>query len=95
MQLSNGGVVLDKHEKMFLSLGPEFTILENLDMRTIKGEFQTALTKIRWSRMGKEPEEYPREIDEQAAKEEEDIEKICFLENRVYAEEENKVSMEK
>ena len=45
--------------------------------------------------MGKEPEEYPREIDEVEAKEEEDIEKISFLENRVYAEEENKVRMEK
>ena len=47
---------------MYLSLGPEFTILDKIDYRKIKGEFQAALTKIRWSRFGKEPEEVLREM---------------------------------
>ena len=42
---------------MVLSLGPEFTVLDKIDQRKIKGEFQATLTKIRWSRLGKEQEE--------------------------------------
>ena len=80
-----GDVKLDKQEKMFLTLGPEFTVLERLDYAKIKTEFQIALTKVRWLRMGKEPEEIVREIDDKEAAEEEEIEKISFLENRVYA----------
>ena len=67
-----GGVKLDKQEKMFLSLGPEFTVLDKLDYTKIKGEFQIALTKIRWARMGKEPEEVNREISDKEIEEEDE-----------------------
>ena len=90
-----GNVKLDKQERMFLSLGPEFTVLDRIDQRKIKGEFQAALTKIRWSRLGKEPEEVLREVEDNELKEEEDIDKISFLENRVFDEEAKTVRMEK
>ena len=65
MVTTYGGVELDSQEMQFLALGPEFTILEKIDKRKMKVNFQTALTKIRWSRMGKDPSEIVREMSEQ------------------------------
>ena len=86
-----GDIKLDNQEKQYLSLGPEFTVLEKLDRRKIKSEFQSALTKIRWSRMGKETSEVRREVEEKELEEEEQIEKQVHLNQRVYEEENNQV----
>ena len=45
--------------------------------------------------MGQEPEEIAREIEDTLVQEEEHIEKIAFLENRVFAEENKTVRLEK
>ena len=45
--------------------------------------------------MGKEPEELEREMEDIALQEEEEIEKITFLENKVFSEETNTVRLEK
>ena len=57
-----GEVELDSQERQFLALGPEFTMLENIERRKLKVNFQTALTKIRWSSVPhwKEPQRRSR-----------------------------------
>ena len=47
-----GGVQLDRDEKDFLKLSPEFTLLEDINMRQMKTDIQICPTKVRWSRMG-------------------------------------------
>ena len=42
-----GEVELDSQERQFLALGPEFTMLEKIEKRKLKVNFQTALKKIR------------------------------------------------
>ena len=48
-----GGIELDKDEKEFLSLGPDFAIFEPLKRQKAAKEFLMATTKIRWDIMGK------------------------------------------
>ena len=54
------GVELNKDKINFLELGPEFLVLEDINMDEVKAEFLTMVIKIRWERMGKEPEEIKR-----------------------------------
>ena len=65
-----GEVYLDKDEASFLQLGPNFLVLEEINMDKVKAEFLTALNKIRWEILGKEPDEikcykYRYSIEEQ------------------------------
>ena len=55
-----GGVQLRNKEKLYLMLGPDFTVTEDLDMVRIRKDFQTTQTKVRWGRMGRDPEEVVR-----------------------------------
>ena len=61
-----GGIELDKDEESFLSLGPDFSLYEELSQKRIEKDFLIAAMKIRWARMGKPPEEikYERKIEE-------------------------------
>ena len=52
-----GGVELTKAERRFLSLGPLFPLMEDLQEETMSQDFLTGLTKLRWGRMGKDLEE--------------------------------------
>ena len=49
-----GDVQLTSQERKFLSLGPYFPLMENLDRETAAQDFLTAITKVRWERMGLE-----------------------------------------
>ena len=42
-----GNVELDKGERAFLLLGPDFALLQDIDMKDVKVDFLTALMKIR------------------------------------------------
>ena len=55
-----GNVTLDANEVKFLELGPNFAMMEDLNLDNIRTEFMIALTKIRWGRMGKEENEVVR-----------------------------------
>ena len=52
-----GGVQLDKDEKAFLSLGPDFSLLEELELESARLDFRIGVTKVRWQRMGLDPSE--------------------------------------
>ena len=52
-----GGVELTKVERIFLSLQPLFPLMEDLKEETTAQDFVTGFTKVRWVRMGKEPED--------------------------------------
>ena len=58
-------------------------------------DFLTGLTKVRWGRMGMEPEEIMRYKDEQTVEEEEKVEEVVFLENRKHNEERRTVNLGK
>ena len=53
-------VSLDPCEEKFFELGPNFAMMEDLDIDRIKRYFLISLTKIRWGRMGKEESEVVR-----------------------------------
>ena len=67
-----GEVELSKNEKKFLSLGPLFPLMENLKEEIADHDFLTGLTKVRWGRMGMEPDEIVRYKEEETVEEEED-----------------------
>ena len=78
-----GDIELDKDEKSFLALGPDFSIYDVLKMEKIEKEIQITATKIPWSRMGKEPGDitYNRNLEDII--EEEEAEKLVNLNKRV------------
>ena len=44
-----GNIELDKDEKAFLALGPDFAIFDDLKMEKIEKEIQITATKVRWA----------------------------------------------
>ena len=78
-----GETQLDNNEKNFLELGPYFAMYDDIDEDEVKGDFLTSLTKIRWDRMGKEPEEILRWRNEEDIKEEEEIDIIANSDRRI------------
>ena len=55
-----GSVELDKDEMSFLSLGPDFLLVEDLCLEKAKLDFDIAVTKVKWQRMGLDPCEVVR-----------------------------------
>ena len=51
-----GDIELSEQERKFLILGPRFPLMENLKEEIAAQDFLTGLTKVRWGRMGMEPE---------------------------------------
>ena len=88
-----GEVELSKAERKFLNLGPQFPLMEELKEEIAAQDFLTGLTKVRWGRMGKEPNEIVRYKDVQELEEEEKIDGIAFCETREFREEDRKVSL--
>ena len=88
-----GEVQLDNQERKFLSLGPHFSLLEQLQIKQFKVDFQTALTKVRWARHGLETEEVQRYKLETEMEEEEKLERMVHLEQRQFKEETKEVDL--
>ena len=69
-----GEVDLSPQERKFLALGPGFPLMERLDANQIERDYLTALTKVRWTRMGLETSEVQRYVTEKEEEEEEKME---------------------
>ena len=80
-------IELDEDERLLLLLGPDFDVLDVVTTARAAREFLIALTKIRWSRMGRTEEEIMRFIDEELEKDEIEIERETFLTERTFREE--------
>ena len=68
-----GKIELEEGEKKFLELGPEFALLEDINLEDVKKDILIALTKVRWGRLGKDTEEVKRYRDKEEVEEEERI----------------------
>ena len=87
-----GNVKLDSMEEKFLQLGPNFAMMEDLDLDKIRTQFMIGLIKIRWGRMGKKEDEIVRYRDLEEIEEEEKIDMISNRERREVDLENNIVS---
>ena len=79
-----GGVELSESERRFLSLGPTFPLMEDLEESVADQDFLTATTKKRWQRIGMETGEVQRWKDESEVIEEEEIEEVIAMEEREF-----------
>ena len=69
-------VELTDQERKFLTLGPDFPLMENLEEKQIERDILTALTKIRWTRTGKESKEVVRFETLKEVQEEDDMKEL-------------------
>ena len=65
-------------QKKFLSLGPDFQLIESLDEKQIERDILTALTKVRWTRTGMEPDKVVRFKSIKESEEDEAMEEVIF-----------------
>ena len=79
-----GGVQLDKEERAFLSLGPDFSLLEELELESARLDFGIGVTKVRWQRMGLDPSEVKRFQTIKEVEDEEQVEEVVHIEERVF-----------
>ena len=68
-----GNVKLEQEEKDFLQLGPDFALLGDIDMEQTQVDLLSAMTKVRWERMGKETEEVKLYREAEEIEEEEKV----------------------
>ena len=90
-----GDLMLDKDEKEFLALGPDFALLDDLKSIKATKEFLIAMVKIRWGRMGKSEDGISKFIDEELEEEDKLIEEEIFMNERVFAEENKTLDLRK
>ena len=73
-------VELSRSERKFLSLGPTFPLVEDLEETQADQDFLTATMKIRWQRMGMETEEVQRWKTVSGMEDEEKVEETIAME---------------
>ena len=90
-----GGLELDEDEVAFLLLGPDFLLLEEVDLEKAKIDFSIGVTKVRWQRMGKNRSEIVRFQETSKVEEEEKMEEMIHLEERIHDTERSEVRVGK
>ena len=85
MVIIYGDLVDDEEEYQYLQLGPKLAQFDMVDMDKILVYFQMAVTKIIWSRMGKDKEKIKLIEDLMDVEEEEQIEEQGFLDEIVFS----------
>ena len=93
MVITFGGIELDKDEKSFLALGPDYAIYEDIKMDDLEKEIQLTATKIRWARMNKVAKDIVnmRNIDDVI--EEEEAEEEIHMCKHVFKEENMEIDL--
>ena len=86
---------MDKDEKAFLSLGPDFSLLEELELESARLGFGIGVTKVRWQRMGLDPSEVKRFQTIKEVVDEVQVEEVVHLEERVFDPERNEIRLSK
>ena len=70
-----GDIILDKDERSFLSLGPDFPLMDSFNTKEAARDFVTALMEIRLGRMGRDSSEIVRYRVQSEIQEDEEGEK--------------------
>ena len=76
-----------------MSLGPDFPLMDSLNTKEAAVDFVTALTKVRWGRMGKDTSEITRFRNQNEVIEEEKGDKEAHMETREFKEERKTLDM--